>query len=429
MKKILTTILAGTMVAGAAFAVDAKIALNFRSRLDAFSQVTHDNGAKELTSRNWMNWNGYAGASSDNFDFRLDGERAGARLTWAINTGDGLINKCKQYTAWMNFPIGPGVLTLETGKWGDGYVDGNYRVKKDVDAMNAEGLDFERFKLGTILAGSTSFKFVDDLSNNGQGYLSGFASYKFGVTDDISFNITVGGVSNTGFDSVTDDDTTSNWKSALSSRVQFGMKGLLNAELIYKKYAPGYNTFALYVMPQILDALTLNVGGAVETFNGKGGKDESVDWAVDLRVRYQVMDPFSITFYTNVSGTDLDKGRKIANSVVGYGDNQSDYGKGGYATSTSFKTAMWNQLGLRYKINDLLTATLNLGLITPLAKAKNDDNSYSPEWRVVPAVQIYAASNASIWAGVALSGASWEDGSADKSTFAVNVPVIFRVKM
>ena len=427
MKKIIGAALLGTMAAGV-FAVDAKIALNYRSRLDAFSQVTTDDDGDKSTVRNWMNWDGYAGTSSDNFDFRLDGENAGARLTWAINTADGSINKGKQYSGWMKFNAGPGVLTLETGYWADGYADGAYRVKKDVDAVNAEGLDFERFKLGTIFSKTApalqGLSFADDL--NFGGNVSGFANYKFNVNDDISLNFTVGGVKNDSFDTVVDGDTTTNWKSALASRIQFNMKNAVNAELIYKNAHSQddslTHTFALYVMPQVMDALTLNVGGAMEVY---GGDTDYTDWAVDLRLRYQVMNPLSVTLFTNISGTNLDAGRKISNGIVGYDANQSNYGKAGYATSSYFKTAMWNQLGLRYVVNDALAATLNVGLITPLAKVDGDDNSYTPEWRVVPGVQVFADKNASIWAAVALSGAKVED----KNVFAVNIPVIFRVKM
>ena len=90
---------------------------------------------------------------------------------------------------------------------------------------------------------------------------------------------------------------------------------------------------------------------------------------------------------------------------------------------------MWNNLSARYKINDTLAATLNFGLVTPLSKADGDDNSYSPEWRVTPAIQVYAGSNASIWAGLALSGASAKVNDTDYSVFALQIPVIFRVKM
>ena len=454
MKKILTTILAGTLVAGSAFAADAKITLNYRSRLEAFAQDTVDDGNKKTTTREWMDWqgSGYNGASTDNMGFELKGDRAGTKLVLVVN--NNVSNKAKsdiestggllqlnEFSAWMNFPIGPGTLTLRTGNWKDGYADGNYRVKKDVDAQNAEGLDFERFKLGSILKGS-NLVFVDDLAfSRGQTATSGFADYGFKVNDDISLNVLVGGNYLKGFDETEDDDTISTWNSAFVSRIQFGMKDVLNAELIYKlshlKKEHTTNTFALYVMPKILDELTLNVGGAVEIGGGKNGATkeadkEYTDWGVDLRLRYQVMDPLSITFFTNVSGTSLDTGRQVNAGIAG-SDGKKGWSqakvwpndKGELKNNAMFKVAMWNNLSGQYVINDLLTASLNLGLITPLSKRDGDDSSYSPEWRVVPGIKISATSNALLWAGVVISGASIED----YSVFNVSVPVIFRVKM
>ncbi len=446
MKKILTTILAGTLVAGAAFAADAKITLNFRSRLNAFAYSSAEVGDNTTTTRDWMNWdNGkaYNGAGNDSLKFVLNGDRAGATFAVNLNTYTGdveakkLLFTLNEYSGWMNFPVGPGTLTLRTGNWKDGYADGNYRVKKDADAQNAEGVDFERFKLGSILKGSQQLVFFDDLAKPANNKaIAGFADYGLSVNDNVSLNILLGGVSKDGFDKSTETDdgdtTTVTWNSAFVSRAQVKVKDVLNAELIYKlSHASGsslYHTFGLYVMPQVLDALTLNIGGAAEVFGGIHGKEgdakgDYFDWGVDLRARYQVMDPLSITFYTNVSGTNSDKGRNISSGIAGYKGGQ------GYATKAPVKVAMWNNLTGRFKINDLLTATLNVGLVTPLSKVDDDDNSYSPEWRVTPAVQIYAASNASLWAGVALSGASVSNDAADSSVFSVEIPVIFRVKM
>ena len=463
MKKILTTILAGTLVAGAAFAADAKITLNFRSRLDAFAMTSHDDGDKTTTTRDWMNWDNsraYNGAGSDTFKFVLNGDRAGATFAVNINTrNDGLFT-LNEYSGWMNFPIGPGTLTLRTGNWKDGYADGNYRVKQDVDAQNGEGIDFERFKLGSILGtagydGKTKSKqlaFFDDLANGANNnFLAGFADYGLNVNDNVSVNILVGGTSSgftlkndkltttkldkdTNFDEVVDGDTTVRWNSAFVSRAQVKVKDVLNAELIYKlshaKGNPLYHSFGLYVMPQVLDALTLNIGGAAEVYTGeKDAKKDYFDWGVDLRARYQVMDALSVTFFTNVSGTSLEGGRAISAENVGYNGKQGYTNMGPKAQH--FKVAMWNNLSGRFKINDLLTATLNVGLITPLSVDDTDKNSYGPEWRVTPAVQIYAASNASLWAGVAISGSSWtvDATNKDNSVLCVDIPVIFRVKM
>ncbi len=461
MKKIVSAALVASMVAGAAFAADAKITLNYRTKLDAFSQVSTDNDGTKTVYKEWLDWEGYDGAgkqaatnAADTFKFVLNGDRAGATFAVNINENtktsadvsttttknkvadkdgkemDKAVTKVtssalftlNEYSAWMKWELGEGELKIGSGNWKDGYADGAYRVKKDVDAQNAEGMDFERFKLGSILKGSKKLAFIDDLAAGGNNSaLFSYADYGFQAGDAAKVNVLLGSVYNK-FDTVVDDDTTTYYDAFFVSRVQVAMEAL-NAELIFKKPAPHVMDFGAYFMPKVVDGLTLNIGGAAEIDNREEDAGGYTDWAFDVRARYQATDELSITFFTNLSGTNLKAGRTIASGVTGH------KGAEGYATEASFKTAMWNNLSARYKVSDLLALTLNVGLITPLSKTENDDNSYSPEWRVTPAVQVYAASNASIWGGIALSGASAKVSDKDNSVFAVQVPVIFRVKM
>ena len=480
MKKIIGAALLGTMAAGV-FAADAKISLQLRSKLDAYSQRELKLGDEKVTTKEGMDWAGYDGAgrqqqnnSADTFKFAMNDENAGVTIGFNLTESNAAPMVLNEYSAWMKFNAGPGVLTLRSGNWKDGYADGNYRVKKDVDAMSFEGFDYETFKLGTIFDGTQTLKFADDLTfGKGQTSLSGFADYNYKVSDDLAVNFLVGGTYDSSFDRIEKGADTNHvkhtyWNSKFSSRIQVNMKNLLNAELIYKKPAPGYNTFALYVMPQLMKELALNVGGAVEL--GGEVENEAKDnkwedytvWGVDLRARYQVNDALSVTFFTNVSGTDKYNGLALASGLAGRkgawgwsqitdqswamekGDlvknalDKDGVGKNKDTSKVQLKTAMWNQLGFRYTVNDMLAATLNAGLLTPLVKAKNDDgskdkSSYSPEWRVTPGVQVYAASNAFVWAGVALSGSTAkfkdDDGSTKFSSFNFDIPVIFRVRM
>ncbi len=455
MKKIVSAALVGAMVAGA-FAADAKITLNYRSKLDAFSyRSTHVEGVDDdVVTKEWLDWEGYDGAgkqaatnSADTFKFVLNGDRAGA--TFAVNIAENVkgtdydkdakisLFTLNEYSAWMKWELGPGELKIGSGNWKDGYADGNYRVKKDVDAQNAEGMDFERFKLGSIFKGSNKLSFVDNLSAGADNTaLFSYADYGFQAGDAAKVNVLLGSVYNA-FDKVVDESTTTYYDAFFVSRVQLAME-ILNAELIFKHPDQHVNTFGLYVMPKVLDGLTLNVGGAAEIDSREKDAGGYTDWAFDLRARYQATPELSVTFFTNLSGTNLDAGRSIASGIVGRkgaygyaaadaGKRVSDYDKLVALASPTFKTAMWNNLSARYKINDSLAATLNVGLITPLSKIDGDETKYGPEWRVTPALQVYAGSNASIWGGLALSGVSVESG--DYSVFEIDIPVIFRVKM
>ena len=452
MKKILTTILAGTLVAGAAFAADAKITVGARTFLDAFSLMNTEDGDGKSSDRNWMDWNGYKGNANDDLKISMSGDTFGATLALTLpiggKSGDRKSHEkdfaiqVKQLSGWMKFNLGPGTLQLDGGILNE-VVQGSFRVNKDAGIK--EGLDFETFKLGTIFANDYGLKYVDDLAfQSGKKNVGGFASYGLDVAEGVNLKVTVGGMQRDDFDEVNDDgdpkDTTkTTWKSAFASNVLLKVKGIADVKFVYKlDHATNhslYHTFGLYAMPQIIKPLTLSVGGAAQVYGGDQkveegkSKKDYVDWGVDLRMRYQVMDPLSITFFTNVSGTNLDDGRKLAQGIVGA------KATGYKSTSEQFKVAMWNHLTGQYKINDLLTASVDVGLITPLSNAKDNKNSYGPEWRVTPAVQIFPnpESGTSLWVGVAISGMSWTekaDGKADvdHSRFGVDVPVIFRVK-
>jgi len=89
MKKIVSAALVGAMVAGA-FAADAKITLNYRTKLDAFSARTSSlSGLDDVKVQEWLDWEGYDGAgaqnatnAADTFKFVLNGDRAGATFEW-----------------------------------------------------------------------------------------------------------------------------------------------------------------------------------------------------------------------------------------------------------------------------------------------------------------------------------------------------------
>ena len=455
MKKILTTILAGTLVAGAAFAADAKITVGARTFLDAFSLMNTEDGNEKSSTRNWMDWDGYRGKgkATDDLSITMSGDTFGSKLALTLPIGKDVNTdrkggdiQVKQLSGWMKFNLGPGTLQLDGGILNE-FVQGSFRANKDGGIK--EGLDFETFKLGSIFADTKGMKYVDDLAfQSGKKNVGGFASYGLDVAEGVNLKVTVGGMQRN-FDEVNDDEDENDtvkttWGSAFASNVLLKIKGIADVKFVYKldhatatennkSKAKGslYHTFGLYAMPQILDALTLSVGGAAEVYGGDHGKDDTdyFDWGVDLRMRYQVMDPLSITFFTNVSGTNLDDGRKLAQGIVGA------KATGYKSTSEQFKVAMWNHLTGQYKINDLLTASVDVGLITPLSNAKDNKNSYGPEWRVTPSIQIFPnpESGTSLWVGVAISGMSWTvkaDGKADvdHSRFGVDVPVIFRVK-
>ena len=400
MKKIVAVLLVLALVSGVAFA-DPKISLNFRAKSNAFQwidgNVTLFNGKDDL----------YKGLS-DSTKLSIADENYGAELAFNLDGTGALVNNT--YNGWLAF----GSLKLGAGVWKDGLLDGNYRVKKDADAGSYEGVDFEAAKLGAYFGG-IAINFVDDMVSipGGKGNEEGFAAYaeyKAKLNDDLQLNVMLSGIDvgakEKGWTSKTNDERKiTKLVPQGAARVQFNVKGILNSEVIYKTPNKGTNALALYVQPKMVKGLDATIGGAFQFGDIDFGGTKNA-WGVDVRARYQVTKALSITEYFNISGAD--DALSIARALADTGSK--------YKT----KNVLWNMIGARYIINDAVTAYTNVGLVANLDK----DVKEELQWRVTPGVQIYAAKNAFINVGVALSGvANTED------SFALDVPVIFRVKL
>lgn len=462
MKKIVSAV---ALAAAAASLVTAevKITMNGRLRPTVYGQAKTDDGSKTTTNKTWMSLDGYA-AFEDTLKFAFNNEDKTAGLTFSVNVKNGndasstTVVKAKavdganpakdikvsennnktgnfltlnQYDIWST--VFGTDLKLGAGSWKDGNADGAYRVKKDVDAGNSEGLDFERYKLGSAFKSAPSV-FMDDICNfkGDSNSLAAYAEYPIALNDDMSLKLTAVAIK-AGYWSGTDDDTTTNHNAGVAGRVQFNVAELFNSELILKKQEAGVTTFAFYAMPTLLPQLTATIGGsytmdstAKETWNGA--------WDFDLRARYQVTPELSITTFNKIAGlkeSDDEKtnkaGATVASGIVGLD------GKGGQLLKgTDITMVMWNNISARYKVNDLVTATVNVGLMNVLGTAGKSDADYGINYRVTPGAQLYLSKPATLWVGFSYSGAKYNAGTKDAKDFTVSsisIPAILRVKL
>ena len=480
MKKIVSAVALAAAAASLATA-EVKITMNGRLRPTVYGQQTVEGDAKGKTdtkavTKNWMSLDGYA-AFEDTLKFAFNNEDKTAGLTFSVNVKNGndsssssLSTKLYEYengsvgtsekdangkkgteikTAASDNNKNGNFLTLNqydiwstvfgtdlkigAGSWKDGNADGAYRVKKDVDAGNSEGVDFERFKLGSAFKGAPSV-FVDDIVNfnGGTNALAAYAEYPIALNDDMTLKLTAVAIK-ANYWTGTDDDTTTNHKAGFAGRAQFNVADLFNSELIVKKPVAGITTFAFYAMPTLLPELTATIGGSytmdstsAETWNGA--------WDFDLRARYQVTPELSITTFNKIAGlkendaeTKNKAGAKIASGIVGLD------GKGGnLLNGTDITMVMWNNLSARYKVNDLVTATVNIGLMNVLGTAGKSDSDYGINYRVTPGAQLYLSKPATLWVGFSYSGAKYNAGTKDAKDFTVSsisIPAILRVKL
>ena len=177
MKKIISALTLGAMVAGAAFA-DVGLALNFRQRATLLSHTNESksNGIEETSAI--FNTDAYSGAGTDNLSITLGGDIASFQV---VVVGDESTTS-KLRTKTLGADLHVGKVGLFAGFWSDGKVKGAYRNKADIDAGNMEGMDFEFKKLGSAYAGSPSF-FVDNIVMPVQ--VTASESYAIGATYNI----------------------------------------------------------------------------------------------------------------------------------------------------------------------------------------------------------------------------------------------------
>lgn len=485
MKKIVSAVALAAVAASLATA-EVKITMNGRLRPTVYGQQTVEGTAKgdkdtKTVTKNWMSLDGYA-AFEDTLKFAFNNEDKTAGLTFSVNVKNGndsvnsglykytdgdeknqvttdkdaksskgtkvtalteSNNKLGNFLTLNQFDVWSTVfgtdLKLGAGSWKDGNADGAYRVKKDVDAGNAEGVDFERFKLGSAFKAAPSL-FMDDICNfaGGSNALSAYAEYPIAINDDMTLKLTAVAIkANPNYWSGTEVDGTDTTKtthaSGFAGRVQFNVAELFNSELIVKKPVAGITTFAFYAMPTLLPELTATIGGSytmdstsAETWNGA--------WDFDLRARYQVTPELSITTFNKIAGlkeSDDEKTNK-AGAVVNAGIAGLDGKAGQLVAGKDITMVMWNNISARYKVNDLVTATVNVGLMNVLGTAGKSDSDYGINYRVTPGAQLYLSKPATLWVGFSYSGAKYNAGTKDAKDFTVSsisIPAILRVKL
>ena len=471
MKKIIGAAALAVAVAGLATA-DVKVSMNGRLRPNFFGyqeEKGNANGERsKKTSKTWWDNKGY-GAFEDTLKFAFTSDDKNAGLTFSVNvksdnalkddntintsgTASGSFFTLSQYDIWSK--VFGTDLVIGAGSWKDGWLDGAYRVNKDVNAINAEGLDWERFKLGSAFANAPSL-FVDDIGNffGGSSALVAYAEYPLALNDDMSLKLTAAAVkSNYYVDEHThvDEDGTKKthntyYRVGGTGRVQFNMKNMLNSEFIVKAPSGNLTVLALYVQPKMLDALDGTLGGSYTIDHRSNGQNVwNGAWDVDLRLRYQVTQALSITSYNKISGLHSQhtggedtKTKNRADAKVSKGIAGLDGSGGQLTTGTDITTVMWNNLSGLYAVNDSITASLNVGLMTVLDTASNSKSDYGLNLRITPGVALQLSKPAQLWVGCSYSTATYnrggrdEDGSKykDYTVTSFSIPAIFRVKL
>lgn len=437
MKKLISALTLGAMVAGVAFA-DVSIALNYRQRAALASH-------KIEGGTGWFYADAYNGDGTDNLTINLGGDIVSFQT---VIVGQET-NESTLRTKTLRADVQLGKVGFWGGMISDGVVKGAYRNKTDVDAGNMEGVDFEYDKLGSGFKGSPSW-FVDNIANGVQP--NNDEPWAFGAKYTIRNFKAVKLELNGAYNMNTRRAGSGTTKASGSLQGHTGV-GLIEASTEYGKgefvfkygqtaaqkdgdYLSGM-AFGAYLQPTLIDNLTTTIGGAASVIDG-----DVTDYSFDLRLYYKMGDLSFTSFhkYSALNGADkfVEKGYKNAISGAaskGIADSGYADGKAG-GTAITDDQLLSNNLMVRYKFSKsfamygVIADYIGLsGKTLDAAKSNKDgeDGGALVELRASLWGQFYAGSN-SISIGVVYENYDVTEEYGDKVQ-NVTIPMIFRVKM
>lgn len=437
MKKIISALTLGALVAGGAFA-EMKVSLNYRNGLSLFNYTAkgmdgrttddygnvyvdsgYDNNGSSMTFGQLTGWN----AGKDNLGLTASGEVFTLKATLQPTVGgDAIIWHILDASAKI------GNFTANLGWNGDGVM--NFRAKKAADDGNEEGKVFETYKLGSIFTGSSGLCSTNQVTfaNTGRNYFVR-AGYNFDLGDSASLQTNASVMIDRDWDSSSE---LNNGNVAWSVFLDPKINDILQAELFIKGRRIGkagsdkvseFVTGAYFnpkVIPLVKDSA---IGGSVVILDGKL-QEYNADW----RFRVDASKDLMITYMGKFAKLVSEEGDTPYEPVDGAS-------VGALAGLTAFKSsqALWNMISARYKINDRFTGILTVGELTDLDKDFHLGRESADGTQVFahPHVQIYANKGATITAGVvaAFGGiGAHEDANKDVDVL-INIPILFRVKM
>ena len=310
MKKILSTMLAGALIAGAAFAD-----VGFSYTGAAIFQGT----TKKINKVD----------RNDCLALTLQNDIAGVVCDWDIK-GDDVLDLDSFY-GWMTFGLPAGSLQVTSGKWKSRYVS---RVNSGAGNLDAYNNYFERFKPGNIIEGTVS-EDSDNLTNKAYSTvlaytladtLPGTLMVKFGLVSE-NYNGANAGAKVA-------------LKSGFVGEICWFQEGLIKANVAVKNLIQDVESVGIFVSPLMVENLEATVGFSMGMAKD-GAKipagiaaDDYSDLAFDLRAAYAISEKTKVTGMLNYST---------------------------YSNSGTDVNAMWTMLGITYVAGDNITfvAALN----------------------------------------------------------------------
>lgn len=364
MKKILSTMLVGALIAGAAF---ADVGFSYTGSAILGNTTKSFNTAARNDCLSLSLSNDVAGVVCD-WDF------AGAGTDKDSDVADKFSFTLDSFYAWMTFGLPVGNLQITSGKWNSRFCNRVNDLAGDLDKQF-----YEVFKPGIQYDGEQEV----DGSNLTDGTYSTILAYTLADALPGVLMFKAGIVSGDYWTKGEAEDT--KIKSGFAYEVSYAQDEVIKFNLAIKNPSIATYSIGAYVSPLMIANLNSMVGF---TF-AKDGDDSA--FGIDARATYSISEKTSVTGMVNYSSLSPD---------VGDGD-----------------AALWTMLSLGYKAGENIRYVCTLNNQVNSTKAAICTNSV---FAISPACEVQASENCAVTVGVDMR---WTNVKPYSSTGAVSLPV------
>ena len=394
MKKILSTMLVGALIAGIAF---AEMSFDYKGTAILGNKTNTMTNIYRKDCLNLGFKNDIAGIVLD-FDL-TDGDNADAPAATKL--------ELDQFYGYLTFGLPVGNLQITSGKWDARWVN---RIKGDGGEL--DGVFYEAFKPGVMngmVAGD-----VDNLTGNGNmstvlaytlnDVLPGSLMFKFGLVGlqgspfkmdktDNPFSAQTSKLKDvtttTLYNEGKADGTDLN--AGFVGQIALRLDDLFKLNVDFKTLKQNAYAFGVFLSPLMVEKLSATVGFSMGIYNqgdkiAEAKRFDYTEWGVDLRLRYAITEKVAVTTMHNISGYKLSP----------------------KAADSSDSMAMWNMISASVKAGD------NIRFLATVQNKNTNWKASSPEantFAITPACEIKINDKAKVttafdlrWTGVAPYG-------------------------
>lgn len=371
MKKILSTVLVGALIAGIAF---AEMSFDYKG-----TAIVGD------VNNSWTKVD-----RTDAFTLGFKNDIAGVDIEFDLEDGNGTnAFALDHFYGYLTFGLPVGNLQITSGKWDARWVN---RIKGDGGELDAKY--YEAYKPG-VIEGFGLAKDIDNLT--GSKNMSTVLAYTLSDTlpGTLMFKFGLVGLQNNPLGAGTEynegSDDAVNIKAGFVGQVAYQQDDLIKLNVDFKTLKQNAYAFGIFLSPLMIENLNATLGFSMGIYNqgdkiADTARADRTEWGVDLRLRYAITEKVAITTMHNISG------RKLTPNSANTTDAEVD------------TNAMWNMISASYVAGD------NIRFLATIQNINSDFKASSPTantFAITPACEIKAGEKAKVttafdirWTGV-----------------------------